>query len=245
MTKPIYKSIEYSVTLPISKHKVVFKPFTVGDERQLIIAATTRKDDVNFYANNTLKVIQNCILNDVKVRSLPAVDVKYLFLQQRSKSVGPLIEFMWDKVALSADIDEFYIAPERTKDDYHIDIGNGFKIKMKDISFEDELRITASMSDKSSDKEIADCFYRLMLASIQMIYSTESEDDIWTVGEGGFTLADAEAFINDIPSQYSQSLLEFVINQPQLTVKVENPETGEMITIDGSQTDFLSFRSGT
>ena len=43
--------------------------------------------------NATMKIAQNCILNsDIDVNNLPTVDLEYLFLNIRKKSIGEVIE---------------------------------------------------------------------------------------------------------------------------------------------------------
>ena len=76
----VYKTPEYSTTLPLSKTKIVYRPYNVGDERNLVAAVSSKDTDPDFYIRNTLNVIQGVVLSDVAINKLPAIDVRFLLL---------------------------------------------------------------------------------------------------------------------------------------------------------------------
>lgn len=238
----VYKTPEYSITLPLSKQKIAFRPYNVGDERILVAAVAAKDTDQDFYITNTLNVIQSVVLSDINISKLAAIDVRYLLLAIRAKSAGELIEFKYNNVQTSANITEFYVANPREKSEYNIDIGGGLGVQMQDLNFEDEIRASANMQTTSNK---ADAFYQILLRSVRAIYSTsETEEDspVWVVGQD-ITQQEADAFIQSVPGDNSRKIYEFVQNMPSLAVDVFLD--GEKVTITDKQVDFLSSAQAT
>ena len=82
---------EYSTTIPSSGKKVKYNPFSVREEKVLVLASES--NDPEEITNAIVNVLQNCITSpsDIKVEELAIFDIEYLFLKARSKSVGEYI----------------------------------------------------------------------------------------------------------------------------------------------------------
>lgn len=232
MTKslPVYKTLEYTETLPISKTVVAFRPYNVGDERKLLAAQAAKESDPKFYATNTVSVIQNAIINGVSINKLPATDVRMLLLKQRSKSVGEKIDVTYEKETVQIDIDKIRVDGIRNKEDYKIDIGGGYFVKMKDLSFEDEIMATADIKKNEEYKAL----YSIMVSSIEAIYTN---DDIWNVGDD-ITKEEAEEFLYGIPKTQAEPLYAFIQNSPKLATEIFIG--GKEITVTDRDVDFLA-----
>lgn len=240
MKKPLpkYKQLEHSLILPLSQKQVTYRPYTVADERVLIAAAAARESDPNFYITNTLSVINGAITNDVDIRRLPGIDVRYLLLAQRAKSVGELIEFETeDKKRGTINLDDVKLVNPKTKQDYLIDIGQGLGVKMRDLLFEEEIKFSAVSIPKNPDEATgvqAKIFYDMIISSVESVYD---ENDAWVVGED-ITREEVEEFINDIPTSISSKLYEFASMVPYLEAKAI--VDGEEQIITSKEVDFLS-----
>jgi hypothetical protein len=85
------------ISLPIFELKLVsreepvkFRPFLVKEEKLLLMAL---QDDDNENILKTIKqVINNCLVDDIDIDSIPIFDVEYLFLNVRARSVGEKVE---------------------------------------------------------------------------------------------------------------------------------------------------------
>lgn len=234
---PRLKQLEYSKTLPLSKKKVIFRPYNVGDERILLAAAAAKKDDKEFYVRNTLNVIQGVVLNDININTLPAVDVRYLLLSQRAKAVGETFDIKVEDQVVSINIDDFKVVNEKTADDYKIDIGNGFGLLMKDLTFEDEIKASTVIDEEKSN--VIGIFFDILYNSVKSIYS---EDEVWIVGED-ITIEEAKEFIDSISGDASKKIYEFINNTPTIIVEVE--VKGKKITLSDREVDFLDSHSNT
>lgn len=80
----------YMTTLPISKKKVSYRPFNVKEEK-MIVTAIKNSDEPNI-PQLVEQLVNVCTFGKEKIKNLPLVDLEYLFLQIRSKSVGEIIE---------------------------------------------------------------------------------------------------------------------------------------------------------
>ena len=86
-------TIEYPIIkLPVPSKGITVKarPFTVKEEKLLLIAATGK--DASEIIQTTQQVIRNCLLEDVDVESLPFFDIDLMFITLRSKSISEKIE---------------------------------------------------------------------------------------------------------------------------------------------------------
>ncbi len=80
----------YDAVLP-SGIKITFRPFTVKEEKVLLIAQ--HSDDAQMMITSVKQVLQNCLeaSPSVNVDDLPLFDVEYLFLQLRARSIGEIV----------------------------------------------------------------------------------------------------------------------------------------------------------
>lgn len=87
---PKIKSPIFDLVLPSNNKKIKFRPFTVKEEKVLLIAkeSNERKDVLNAFK----QIINNCIIDDIDVDKLPVFDLEYAFLMIRAKSSNNISE---------------------------------------------------------------------------------------------------------------------------------------------------------
>jgi hypothetical protein len=90
MALPKIETPIYDIELPLSKHKLRFRPFLVKEQKILMMALESQER--SNIERNIRQILQNCTLDDVDVRTLPIVDVEYFFLQLRARSIGEVVE---------------------------------------------------------------------------------------------------------------------------------------------------------
>ena len=76
----------YDLNLISQNKKIRYRPFTVKEEK-LFLMANESKDEESVI-NTVKQVINNCVLDEIDVDSLPVFDLEYLFINLRAKSVG-------------------------------------------------------------------------------------------------------------------------------------------------------------
>ena len=82
----------YTITLPLTKITVTYRPFLVKEEKVLLIStADLADDDIVGRYRAILLLLENCT-DLIDVGNLPLSEVDWLFVQIRSKSVNNIIK---------------------------------------------------------------------------------------------------------------------------------------------------------
>lgn len=98
----------YTLTLPLTKKRVKYRPFLVKEEKVLLLAVEEGNDESIISAIKNL--IESCCEDVEDAGDLPILDLEYLFLNIRAKSVGDNVspqirdEETGEKVTLQIDL---------------------------------------------------------------------------------------------------------------------------------------------
>ena len=97
MNLPMQNMPIYNLTIPSSQKKIKYRPFTVKEEKALLIAQ--QSDDSETMVDTIKNIIQSCCKDPVEVDQLALFDIEYIFSQIRARSVGEVVElrFQCDK----------------------------------------------------------------------------------------------------------------------------------------------------
>ena len=91
MALPKIQTPIFELTLPSDDRTIKYRPFTVKEEKILLVA---QKSEANKDQITAVKqIITNCILEpeNIDVDELASFDVEYIFLKLRAKSVGEVV----------------------------------------------------------------------------------------------------------------------------------------------------------
>lgn len=80
----------FEMTIPSSNKKVKYRPFTVKEEKVLLIAQES--EDTDQAVLSMKQIINNCLI-DVDVDELAVFDIEYIMLKLRAKAVNNVIDF--------------------------------------------------------------------------------------------------------------------------------------------------------
>lgn len=83
----------YKISLPLSGKKLKIRPFLVKEEKILLMAMETEDDDAVLLAIK--QIVTNCCVDNIDVDELPILDLEYIFLQLRARSVGEIIDLQY------------------------------------------------------------------------------------------------------------------------------------------------------
>jgi hypothetical protein len=209
----------YELKLPSNGKEIKVRPFLVKEEKLLLMAAEA--DDADEIIKVTKQVINNCMIDDVKIDNLPFFDVDYLFIALRAKSIGEKIDMSFTcnnivnddrcKNVFDVPIDiakAHVVKPENISN--KIDLGNKLSVKMKYPTY----TIMKIINDKDSiiDKKIkviANC-----------IDTIANGDKVSTSKD--FTKKEAEDFVESLTKAQFEKLEEFVDNFPYFVVDVDH-----------------------
>lgn len=209
----------YDLKIPSTGQYVKIRPFTVKEEKLLLMAAES--NDGNDIINTTRQVVQGCILSeDVNVDKLPFFDVDYLFIALRAKSIGESIEvkFTCNNLVDGQKCGSIFPAKiditnsKIIKNDLiskNIDLGKNIKVKMKYPGYSVIKALVGS--DKNIDKQI-----HLIANSIEYI---SDKDKVYTTKD--ITHDEILKFVEGLTREQYDKLKVFVNNFPSFVITTE------------------------
>ena len=84
----------YETKLISSGKTIKYRPFLVKEQKLFLMAAqaTDEKETIAVVK----QVLNNCIITDIDIESLPTFDLEYLFMQLRARSVGEVVNLKYN-----------------------------------------------------------------------------------------------------------------------------------------------------
>lgn len=217
---------EYSTTIPSSGKKIKYQPFSVKEEKILILAA--EGGDTDEITNAITNILERCVTSpqDFRVSDLALFDIEYLFLKARAKSAGEKIELnVTDPddetftAAHSINIDRITI--ERNDDHADmISLSDDVIIKMRypDITFFNDGIDTSSIA--SSFNLIGKC-----VASIVI------EDEVYARHD--MTEEEITEWLEGLTTEQFKKIMTFFETMPKLShsFTIKNTNTNKDFTV--------------
>ena len=243
MALPKIETPTYTMVLPSREGEIKFRPFTVKEEKILMIAAETgeQKDMLRAMSD----VIKSCTYDVVICDNLPVFDIEYIFLQLRAKSVGEIAKF---RVLCPDDMKTYTeIEIDLTKVDVQVDDDHDNKVVIDEkrnlgVVFDYPTLSTYDIS-KDIDTVSTEDVFNLIYSCVNHIY----EGDKIYPGKDS-TLKEKKAFFESISQKNLVDIRKFFDSIPRLKleVEVENPKTKvkSIVTLKGLQ-DFFTYASAT
>ena len=217
---------EYSTTIPSSGKKIKYQPFSVREEKVLILAAESGEQDE--ITNAIINTLERCITSpsDFKVSELALFDIEYLFLKTRSKSAGEKITVMVTDPSDSSysvqheiDIDKIKVVKNPNHTDL-INISEDIKLKMKypDITFFNE---GVNIEDVNKGiKTIGSCVSQIVVG--EEVYNSAD-----------MTTSEIEEWLEGLTTEQFGKISQFFMTMPKLSHKLtlKNKKSGEDFTV--------------
>tara|TARA_Y100000310_G_scaffold314867_1_gene364686 strand:+ start:436 stop:1140 length:705 start_codon:yes stop_codon:yes gene_type:complete len=233
MTLPKIATPTYELEIPSSKEKITYRPFLVKEEKLLLLAMETEKEEDIISAVKT--IIDNCTFEKVNIEDLPLFDIEYIFLNVRAKSVGEVINLK----LLCEDDGETYTDVEINIDDIHVDFQDNHST---DIKLNDDITVIMSypqydMMIGTGDTNNTKFVFNIIRKSVAQIVDGE------TIYErADFTDKELDEFIESLNTKQFADIQNFFETMPRLRheVKFKNPKTKKVnkITLEGMQSFF-------
>lgn len=83
----------YELKLPLLDKIVRYRPFLVKEEKLLLMAMES--NDEKSVVDAVKQIVNNCCIDEIDVDNLPIVDLEFLFLNLRARSVGEVVELQY------------------------------------------------------------------------------------------------------------------------------------------------------
>lgn len=224
LPKPIRP--EYNTTVPSTGKKIKYMPFTVREEKVLILAAESEMPDE--ISNGVANCLRNCITSptDFDVDSLALFDIEYLFLKCRAKSVSEKItvnvsdpddETFRTPVEISIDKIGIFRDPEH-KELIEISDDMSLSLRYPDLSFFAE---GVSLDDIDGVIGVICRTFKQLIVGEEVFNRDDLTDD------------EIREWIESLSSEQFQKINQFYSTMPRLKheIKAKNTKTGKPFTV--------------
>lgn len=234
MSLPKLNQPLFELTIPSLKKKVTYRPFTVKEEKILLIAQESKDIDQIILAIK--QIINNCV-EDIDVDKLAVFDLEYILINIRAKSVNNTFTFRIndpdtkEDVELEIDVNDIEVSfnPNHTK-----------KIKLDDETYlimkypaANQLKQIVEISQNNTSEKMFD----LMVSCFESIASGES---VYKLKD--HTEEEIEDFVNSMSSKNVSDIKKFFETMPSMSYeKKYRNSKGEEKTflVKGTETFFI------
>ena len=233
MALPKIATPTYELEIPSSKEKLTYRPFLVKEEKLLLLAMETEKEEDIISAIKT--IINNCTFEKVNVDDLPLFDLEFIFLNVRAKSVGEVINLK----LLCEDDKETYADVSINLEDIKVDFND---THTNHIQLNDAVSMIMSypqynmMTTPEGGSDTAYVF-KIIKQSVSQIVEGETIHE-----KADFTEKELDEFIESLTSKQFADIQNFFETMPRLRheVKFKNPKTKKQnkVTLEGMQSFF-------
>ena len=169
MSLPTLSTPKYQLTLPSTRQTVSYRPFTVREEKNLLIAM--QSNNKNDHIGTVVDVISTCIDEEISVEDLTMNDIEYLMVKLRTTSVGETVtmratcEKCEAPKAIEIALTDFYVKGE-SKDGDRIHLADNIGLIMQ----LPRLRTTRKFAAMTTDKMKIDDQFSVIETAIAGVY---------------------------------------------------------------------------
>ena len=209
MALPKIKQPIFTMTLPSTGQTLRYRPFTVAEEKILLVARES--SDVNDIVNAYKGIINNCCLDPIDVDKLCSFDIEYLFINIRAKSVSNIVEVIvtdeedGNKYKVEVNLDDLKVSESEFSP--HIKLNEEISIVLRYPTF-DYLTNLQKVAEK--DQMLA-----IVAGCIDQIYEGE------TVYEASnYSRRDLEEFVMSLGMKELVLVKEFFEKMPKVYTEI-------------------------
>jgi len=204
---------KYALTLPSTEKTITFRPFTVKEEKSLILGKET--GSYTDFLLTISNIIDNCFgESKINSKKLPIFDIEYMFLKLRAKSVSELINVSFicpitqERVKADVNIDEIKIKKQKVNN--KIKITDEIIVNMRYPTLEFLIENTFKTNQDKID------LFEMVIGSIESI-ETPTELVTYQSFNKEFLLN----FIDSLTKQQYELILDFFVKSPKIEHEVK------------------------
>jgi hypothetical protein len=199
----------FELEIPSTGKKAKYRPFTVKEEKILLIAQESK--DMDQIILSIKQVINNC-MPEINVDGLSVFDLEYIILNIRAKSVNNEIAFGFEdedtgeRIDTVIDINQVKVEfnDEHTK---KININDQYYMMMRYPSLE-EVRQMQSADEGSTEQ-----MFTTMVSCIDTLVD-ESSDEVFKLSD--FSDEEVSDFVDGFTSSVVEDIQKFYVTMPKL-----------------------------
>lgn len=222
----------FELTIPSTKETHTYRPFTVKEEKVLLIAQESAELEQVILAIK--QIVSNCV-NDIEVEKLSLFDLEYVLLTLRVKSVSNNVKFSvvdpdtQSPVELELDLDNVSLT-ENEEHSQRVDIGEDAFLMMRYPSVNELIYLQDS--DNTTETMLS-----TMISCIESIVSGE---EVYKTED--FTMEQLQEFLDTLPSKSIKDIEKFFTTMPTLRHEIPYKNSNgddKLFVLEGIQSFFL------
>lgn len=235
MPLPKIKQPLFELTIPSTNKKVKYRPFTVKEEKILLIAQESK--DIDQIVTAIKQIVTNCIQGDIDADQLAMFDLEYILIQIRSNSVDSSFRFSItdpdteEEVEIELDVKDIQIH----RDEKHkkiIEIADGVSIVMTYPRLEQMKMFMEAQQDGSTEK-----MFNVMMGCIDSVVDGE---EVYKLKD--FSQEEVDEFLSGLTAKNVNHIRDFFSTMPKIRfeTKYTNKDGKERTFVaQGTETFFL------
>lgn len=200
----------YEITIPSTNENVWFRPLLVKEEK--ILLQISELGNYKEKINCILKILQSCF-EYTDFEKLTVVDIQYLFIKLRIKSIGSMVSPLFvcretnEKIKLKIDLNSIEVTynPQHTP---LIELDN-IKIKMKYPSIN---TIMNHDTNNSNDDDV----YKLAISCIDEIHTVDEKIECSSQSQ-----SELESFLDSMTKDQFDEIIFFFETMPKIEKSIE------------------------
>ena len=196
----------YVTKQPSTGKNVTFRPFTVKEEKHLLMVKQT--GEYKDFLSTLTNIINSCFDLSTDAKKLPIFDIEYFFLKLRSKSIGEIVQpiivcpVTKEKISLTLNLEE--IEPVGNMSDFKIKISDEILVNMRYPTIEFLI--------KNSSEDL----YETTLNCIESIETIDQRIENSDISKTEFL-----EFIDLMTNEQFMKVLNFLKNIPKLEKEIK------------------------
>jgi hypothetical protein len=200
------------LTLPSNQQKVMYRPFTVKEEKILLVAAEAQDALVEMTAIK--QVVNNCLF-DIAIEDISMLDLEFVFLKLRATSVNNTAKFnindpdTGESIPVEFDLDTIEIVrdPEHTKE---VKVNDDLVLYLKYPNINDFMQIIGM---EATDPLVN---YVIMVSCLDTL---ATEDEVHNFSD--YSEAEIAAFMDNMSGDIVKKISKFFETMPKLKQELQ------------------------
>ena len=209
MALPLINTYKKTIVFPVTGKEYEIRPYLVGEEKALLIAAEG-KDPVE--SRNAIKnLIKSCVTEKIDINQLNSTEMEFLFLEIRKLSADQKITVSLEHSCgqtnqVNIDLNDIKLS-EGTSSTIILDEQKKIGVKMRIPSIE--------TIEKIEGKTNFERAFNLIVSSIESIFT---EEEVYLAKDS--TRAELSAWVDNLSDIQLKKLSDYLENSPKLILNV-------------------------
>jgi len=219
MALPKLETPTNRLTLPSTGEEIKYRPFLVREQKVLLIAQQSEKDQE--IADAIGELVRACTFDRIDTNNAPMFDVEYIFLQLRSKSVGEKVEL----TLTCPDDEETKVPIEVDLNDVQIQVSNEHT---NELSLSDTIKmimkypVLGDMKGIPKSANQVQQVFHILTNCVKEIHFDEQVFNRVDISE-----KEINDFIDQMTTEQFSLVMNFFDTMPKLrhVISIKNPKT--------------------